>query len=110
MEKVRNHLLQFCEESLQAMWGKEAFDYWLCLDAGASFAYAFTSHLQNVTKDVQTPYGKLCVYELQRHVRENKDYTLESLQHCASAFVNKVVDSLELTQPTPIAYEYSYFI
>lgn len=116
MEALQQSLRQYCLEALQSTWGTEEFDRWLFLDAGTSFDYAFSTHICTIypsQKDKSKRHGKLCVYEMQRYVRANKEYTLESLLACADAYIANLVGILGTSEPQqqPIKEDgYSYFI
>lgn len=101
------NLCIFSERTLRDAWSFGNFDKWLFLDAGTTFGYAFQSHIHNIFHaEDGFQIGKLCVYEIQMYVRQNKDYTLDAIVECANNYVVKNIPKLHPTIPD---YEYAYF-
>jgi len=117
IEKLYKEMLDYSEEKLESMFSTEGFDKWLFMDAGTEFGYAYNTrimiafpHFKYEKKKTGFDYGKLCVYEVQLHVRKNSDYTKESILNCVKNYLGSIMDDFKQQEIHETTTEYSYFV
>ena len=109
------NLKNFCETTLRSLWSTDTFDQWLFLDAGTEFGHAFHTHITNNAILVQDgkrsarDIGKLCVYEIQLHVRKNPNHTLDTILECANQYILNLFATNAVQEKKGMHTNYSYF-
>ena len=108
-DALHKDLKVYCKTAIESMWGN-MFDEWLFIDAGAAFNYAFDSRINKMNINSTKAYGKMCVYNIQLHVRKNANYTIETIMECVNQYLSKIITDLKgNVVNVETIHDYSYF-